>query len=75
MSYRFFQKSKLQLKPIVNKNKIIRWLTRNALLLISVILFGLSIYFYFDVEARRSQKQNTARDEASTSSNTLKLQQ
>jgi hypothetical protein len=59
----------------VNKNKIIRWLTRNALLLISVILFALSVYFYFDVEARRAQKLNTAQDKESSSSNTLNLEQ
>ncbi len=42
----------------MNNNKIIRWLVRNALLLVSVILLLLSAYFYMDVELRRSESKS-----------------
>ena len=42
----------------MNNNKIIRWLVRNALLLVSVILLLLSAYFYMDVEFRRSESKS-----------------
>jgi hypothetical protein len=39
----------------MNKNKIARWLARNALLLASVVLLLLAAYFYLDVESRRAE--------------------
>jgi hypothetical protein len=50
----------------VNNNKILRLLVRNALLLVSVILFLLSFWFYLDVELRRSESGSKKERNVST---------
>ena len=39
----------------MRKNQIARWIARNSLLLVSVILILLSVFFYLDVESRRAE--------------------
>jgi len=50
----------------LNNNKILRWLVRNALILVSVMLFLLSFCFYLDVESRRSESGSKKERNVST---------
>ena len=49
----------------MRKNQITRWIARNALLLASVILILLSVFFYLDVESRRAEFESNKKKNVS----------
>ena len=49
----------------MRKNQIARWIARNALLLVSVILILLSVFFYLDVESRRAEFESNKKKNVS----------
>tara|TARA_B100000482_G_scaffold154041_1_gene115884 strand:- start:843 stop:1013 length:171 start_codon:yes stop_codon:yes gene_type:complete len=49
----------------MRKNQITRWIARNALLLVSVILILLSVFFYLDVESRRAEFESNKKKNVS----------
>ena len=50
---------------VMRKNQIARWIARNSLLLVSVVLILLSVFFYLDVESRRAEFESNKKKNVS----------